>query len=56
MSKKDHSVKNQLKNAEQGNAPKGGGGGAHPESPNDLAGTPPNPREQGQGHQRQPKP
>ncbi len=58
MSKKDHSLKNQLKNAEQGGRPKGSdsGGGAHPESPNDLAGTPQNPREQGQGHQRQPKP
>lgn len=53
MSSKDHPVYNQVKKEAHGQPPKGGG--AHPESRNDLAGTPPNPREQGQGHQRQPK-
>jgi len=53
MSKKDHTVKNQLKDEAHG---KPSVGGAHPTDQNDLARTPKNPREQGQGHQRQPKP
>ncbi|WP_155524592.1 hypothetical protein [Oleisolibacter albus] len=53
MSKKDHPVKNQLKAEAHGKPPKAGG--AH-DQPNDLADTPLNPHEQGQGHQRQPKP
>ncbi len=52
MSNKDHEVKNQLKNETHQKPPRSEG--AHPQSPNDLAGTPKNPREQGQGHQRQP--
>lgn len=58
MSKKDHPVKNQLK-ADAHRKPGGGpgGGGGSPgggTNQNELADTPLNPREQGQGHQRQP--
>lgn len=53
MSKKDHTVKNQLKNEAHG---KPQPGGDRPLDQNDLAQTPLNPRTQGQGHQRQPKP
>lgn len=53
MSKKDHTLKNQLKAQEQGKGPRGDG--AH-QQPNDLADTPVNPSKAGQGQQRQPRP
>lgn len=53
MSKKDHTLKNQLKAAEHQKPPRGEG--AHSQ-PNDLADAPVNPAHAGQGHQRQPKP
>ena len=54
MSRKEHPVKNQVK-ADAHRKPGGGpdGGGGRPNQ-NELADTPLNPREQGQGHQRQP--
>lgn len=48
MSKKDHPVADQLKQEAHKKVPKS--------DQNALAQTPKNPREQGQGHQRQPKP